>query len=362
MINRMETDGPLDAGFDVSSLRITPELLGLIAEIDEFKGAWRAIGRIAPERLSRLRRVATIESIGSSTRIEGAKLFDREIARLLSNVDITSFATRDEQEVAGYADAMETVFANWREIALTENHIKQLHRDLLKYSGKDERHRGAYKTLPNNIEAFGPAGESLGVIFETASPFATPRLMGELVAWTEHTLETGALHPLLVIAVFVVVFLEIHPFQDGNGRTSRMLTTLLLLRSGYDYVPYSSLESVIEERRKDYYLALRQTQTTIRSRVPDWQPWVVFFLKALQQQKQRLEKKIEGERMILGALPELSVRIMELAREHGRITVGEAAKATGISRNTIKDHIRSLTDQGHLSRHGAGRGTWYTLS
>ena len=355
-------DEYMDAGFDIASLKITPEILSLIAEIDEFKGAWRAIGRIAPERLSGLRRVATIESIGSSTRIEGAKLSDREVERLLSNIDIKAFATRDEQEVAGYADAMETVFASWQDITLTENHIKQLHRDLLKYSEKDERHRGGYKTLPNNVEAFGPEGESLGVVFETATPFDTPRLTGELVTWTGKALKKGDLHPLLVIAVFVVVFLEIHPFQDGNGRLSRVLTTLLLLRAGYEYVPYSSLESVIEQSKEGYYLALRQTQATIRSDAPDWQPWVAYFLKALQKQKQRLEKKIERERIILGDLPELSVRILELARERGRVTVAEAAKATNSSRNTVKDHIKALTDKGHLTRHGAGRGTWYALT
>ena len=235
---------------NTSSLKITNEILGLIAEIDEFKGTWRAIGRIAPERLSSLRRVATIESIGSSTRIEGAKLSDREVERLLSNVEIKSLATRDEQEAAGYADTMETVFANWDAIDFTENHIKQFHRDLLKYSGKDERHRGEYKTLPNHVEAFGPDGKSLGVVFETATPFDTPRLMAELIAWTRESLDLGEIHPLLVTAIFVVVFLEIHPFQDGNGRLSRILTTLLLLRAGYAYVPYGSLESIIEQSKE----------------------------------------------------------------------------------------------------------------
>ena len=352
----------MDAALNTSLLKITNEILGLIAEIDEFKGTWRAIGRIAPERLSSLRRVATIESIGSSTRIEGAKLSDREVERLLSNIEIGSFATRDEQEVAGYADAMETVFANWEAIDLTENHIKQFHRDLLKYSGKDERHRGEYKTLPNHVEALGPDGKSLGVVFETASPFDTPRLMGELISWTSASLDQGEIHPLLVISIFIVVFLEIHPYQDGNGRLSRILTTLLLLRAGYAYVPYGSLESVIEQNKDTYYLALRQTQGTIRTDAPDWQPWITYFLKALQQQKSRLEKKIERERVILGDLPELSVQILEVARVLGRVTIGEAAKTTGVSRNTIKDHIKALTEKGHLARHGAGRGTWYSLT
>ena len=359
--DRMKMDGKMGAAINISTLEVTGEILTLIAEIDEFKGAWRAIGRIAPERLTGLRRVATIESIGSSTRIEGARLTDREVERLLANIEIKSFASRDEQEVAGYADVMETVFSNWEAIDLTENHVRQLHRDLLKYSGKDERHRGAYKTLPNHVEAFDADGKSLGVVFQTASPFDTPRLMIELVAWTRAALDAKQPHPLLAIAVFVVVFLEIHPFQDGNGRLSRILTTLLLLRAGYAYVPYASLESIIEHTKDAYYLALRQTQGTIRTDRPNWQPWVGYFLEALKRHKDRLERKIERERLVFGDLPELSVQILELARERGRVTVGEAAKATGASRNTVKDHVRTLAEAGHLDRHGAGRGTWYSV-
>ncbi len=355
----MELEVKMVDGILRDTLAITPEILRLIAEIDEFKGAWAAIGRISPARLTALRRVATIESIGSSTRIEGAKLSDKEVERLLMGLEIKGFASRDEEEVAGYAAVMETVFANWQEIALTENLIKQLHRDLLQYSSKDERHRGEYKTHNSHVEAFGPDGQSLGVVFQTATPFDTPRLMGELVAWTRENLDAGDLHVLIIIAIFVVVLLEIHPFQDGNGRLSRVLTTLLLLRAGYAYVPYSSLESMIEQSKEAYYLALRQTQGTIRTETPNWQPWLTFFLNSLQRQKARLEKKIERERLILGDLPELSVQILELCREHGRVTVAEAAKATGANRNTIKDHLKALTRAGHLLQHGAGRGTWY---
>ena len=359
---RMEMDGKMDTTINTLSLEITNEILALIAEIDEFKGAWRAIGQIAPERLSNLRRVATIESIGSSTRIEGSQLTDRQVEQFLSNIEIKLFTTRDEQEVAGYAETMDGIFESWEAIELTENHIKQLHRDLLKYSDKDKRHRGDYKTIPNHVEALGPDGESMGVVFATASPFDTPRLMTELIAWAHQSIEEGSHHPLLIVAIFIVVFLEIHPFQDGNGRLSRILTTLLLLRAGYSYVPYSSLESVVEQSKESYYFALRQTQCTIRSEEPDWQPWVLYFLNALQLQKNQLEKKIERERVLLGDLPELSVRIMEIAREHGRVTISEATKVTGVNRNTIKGHVRALTEKRHLTRHGAGRGTWYSLS
>jgi len=350
------------AALELSTLRITPEVLSLIAEIDEFKGAWRALGRIAPDRLLSLRRVATIESIGSSTRIEGAKLSDRDVEKLLANLRIGSFASRDEQEVAGYAEVMETIFTAYDSISLTENHIRQLHRDLLAHSTKDERHRGEWKTLANHIEAFDETGKSLGVVFTTASPFDTPRRMTELVEWQQKAEKERILHPLLVIAVFVVVFLEIHLFQDGNGRLSRVLTTLLLLQAGYAYVPYSSLESIIEQNKESYYLTLRRTQGTIRTEQPDWNPWLEFFLRSLQQQKLRLERKMERERIVLGDLPELSVSILELARERGRVTVMDAARLTGASRNTVKDHLKGLTDQGHLKLHGAGRGTWYGLT
>jgi Fic family protein len=225
-----------------------------------------------------------------------------------------------------------------------------------------DKWRAFTETLPNHIESFDENGKRLGTVFATATPFDTPRLMSELVAWARKSEAEKTLHPLLVIAVFIVVFLEIHPFQDGNGRLSRTLTTLLLLRAGYAYVPYSSLESIVEQSKDSYYLALRQTQATIRTPDPNWAPWIVFFLRALQQQKRRLEKKIERERIILGDLPELSVKILELARERGRVTVAEAVKLSGASRNTVKDHVRALTDRKHLTRHGAGRGTWYALS
>ena len=343
------------------TLQITPEILNLIARIDEFKGAWRALGTLAPDRLSALRRVATIESIGSSTRIEGSKLSDREVEKLLSNLAIESFKTRDEQEVVGYAELMDLVFSSWRDIPFNENHVKQLHQILLRHSEKDSRHRGQYKANSNSVAAFDENGVQIGIVFETASPFDTPRLMAELDAWVNGERDKAQLHPLLIIAIFVVEFLEIHPFQDGNGRLSRVLTTLLLIQAGYAYVPYSSLESVIELNKEAYYLALRQTQGSIRTDAPNWQPWLVFFLRSLAEQVRRLEKKVEREKIVLGALPELSLQIVEFAREHGRVTIGDAIKLTGVSRNTLKQHFRNLVEHGHLNQQGSGRGVWYEL-
>ena len=333
----------------------------LLSELDEFKGAWRALGTLAPERLMALRRVATIESIGSSTRIEGSQLSDREVEQLLSKLDIKKFDSRDEQEVAGYAETMDTVFHSYADIPITENHLKQLHRDLLRYSYKDERHRGDYKKLSNNVVALDADGKMIGVVFETASPFDTPRRMNELVAWLKDVRELGRLHPLLIVAIFIVTFLEIHPFQDGNGRLSRILTTLLLLQAGYIYVPYSSLESVIEHNKEAYYVALRKTQQSLKSDAPDWQPWVLFFMRAMQQQKRRLSAKVEKEKIALVTMSVLAIQILDYVRDHGRVTTRDMVRFAGASPNTLKTVFRTLVSKGLLVRNGGGRSTWYGL-
>lgn len=342
-----------------TTIKITPEILRFISKLDEFKGAWRALGTLAPDRLLALRRVATIESIGSSTRIEGSKLTDHTIEALLEKIEMKSFTSRDEQEVVGYAEVMELLWSSWEHIPFNENHISQLHRDLLVHSPKDDRHRGQYKTHENRVAAFDEHGVEIATIFQTASPFDTPRLMRELVEWVRNMQESQSLHPLLIVAVFVVVFLEIHPFEDGNGRLSRILTTLLLMQSGYIYVPYSSLESIIEQNKQGYYIALRQTQGTIRTDAPNWQPWIIFFLSSLCSQVKRLEIKIEREQLLLATLPDLSIQILTIAREHGRVTVASAEAHTKANRNTIKLHIRKLLIAGQLIQQGIGRGTWY---
>ena len=305
--------------------------------------------------------MATIESVGSSTRIEGAKLSDEEVNRLLSGLDVRSFRSRDEQEVAGYADVMELVFDAWRDMPLTENHLRQLHGALLKFSDKDERHRGQYKTLSNQVEAFDEAGQSVGVIFETASPFETPKLMEELVRWTNEALTAAEHHPLLIIGTFVVRFLAVHPFQDGNGRLARVFTTLLLLRSGYSYVPYSSLERIVEENKDDYYRSLRRAQSTLDKDESRLGEWLLFFLRCLLKQKDVLARKLERERLMAAHSP-LTEKLLQLIREHGQLTMAAAVKLTGANRNTIKVHLRQLVESGELRLRGQGRGSWYELA
>jgi len=232
---------------------------------------------------------------------------------------------------------------------------------LLTHSAKDAWHRGSYKTSANSVAAFDEAGRQVAVVFETATPFDTPRLMAELVEWHDRAGQSGRLHPLLAVGIFIVGFLAIHPFQDGNGRLSRILTTLALLRAGYVYVPYVSLESIVEKSKEEYYLALRRTQATMRSDAPDWQPWIAYFLRALREQTRRLAGKMEREKLLLSALPELALRVLDMARAHGRVTIGDAVAITGANRNTLKEHFRTLVKRGFLEMHGKGRGAWYGL-
>ena len=345
---------------DLTSLTLTPELLRLISEIDEFKGGWRAQNAQSPERLQALRHIATIESIGSSTRIEGSKLSDNEIEDLLSNVGKSSFLTRDEQDVAGYAEVMETIFENFSEIPVTENYIKQLHAALLRHSDKDSRHRGEYKKHSNNVEAFNPNGKSLGVIFETTTPFDTPAQMQAILIWIRETLADNSYHPLITIAIFNIIFLAIHPFQDGNGRLSRVLVNLLLLKAGYSYIPYASLESIIEKNKDAYYLALQRTQKTLKDDKTDWLPWLRFFLNSLKRQKDHLVEKTSTLSQY-STLPHESMLIMQFVDSHHRITISDAEKLiTTVSRPTIKNRLSKLVKDRLLIRHGKARGTWYS--
>jgi Fic family protein len=204
-------------------------------------------------------------------------------------------------------------------------------------------------------------GQQIGIVFETASPFETPEKMRELVEWTQESLNEGYLHPLLVIGIFVLCFLAIHPFQDGNGRLSRALTTYLLMKAGYRYVPYSSLEAVIEQEKQAYYLSLRQTQTTLNLARTNWEPWLLFFLKSLKRQKDNLEIKVNREHILLTQMPELAQQILEIAQSRGRITMGELERLTNANRNTLRKNLENLVRNKHLQQNGVGKGTWYSI-
>jgi len=331
-----------------------------LGEIDEFKGHWRRVKELNADRLGELRRITTIESAASSTRIEGAEVSDADVARVLEGLSIDSFRARDEAEVRGYGELLEMIYNSFDEINLTENHIKQLHSVLLHHTEKDKRHRGRYKTIDNHVEATHPDGRK-EILFHTESPFATPTRMSELVAATNDAFASAQVHPLVVIARFIVDFLAVHPFQDGNGRLSRGLTTLLLLRCGYEYVPYSSLERIVEENKTLYYVSLRTSQLAMRDHPEEFGAWLVFFLQALRTQKRQLEAKVDVERSML-QLSDAQQKVLDAVALKGRMTAPQLVAKLKIPGRTVRYHLGSLTRQGLLEAHGQKRGRFYTRS
>jgi len=340
---------------------ITNEILNLISEIDEFKGKWQAINTLSPDRLKMLKKSATIESIASSTRIEGVQLTDAQVETLLSSLRKKSFKSRDEEEVVGYSDAMDFILESFEDLKITENHIKQLHAILLKHSSKDIRHRGEYKKLDNHVVAIDAKGKEIGVIFKTATPFKTPMKMADLIEWTNKAFELKEIHPLIITGIFIVVFLAIHPFQDGNGRISRILTNLLLLKLGYSYIQYSSLESIIEDNKDAYYKNLRDCQITLEAKKIKFENWILFFLKSLKKQKDNLEKKVKAEKILQENFHELHLEILKILKNYNCLPVSEIQRLSGANRNTLKVKLRELVEMKKIKTFGKGRGVVYEI-
>ena len=348
---------------NMTDITITPDMLKKIAEIDTFNGSWNSGGiKIKPDKLKAMKRIATIESIGSSNRIEGNKLNDTEVETVFNHINKKSFQTRDEQEVAGYADLLSTIFENYKEINLSENYIRQLHKILLSYTDKDERHRGEYKKDSNRVAAFDANGNEIGTIFETATPFDTPRLMQELVDWTNINFKDSYFHPIITIGVFVVHFLSIHPFTDGNGRLSRALTTMLMLQNGYNYMPYASMESIIEASKDAYYRALRGTQKTIWTGKVNYEPWLTFFITSLAKQKRHLEDKIaKALKADTTRISKAEQAVLDLFEDKTNWSVSEMAEALSKNSETVKKTVQNLVKKDLLEKQGSTKGTYYIL-
>ena len=343
----------------ISKFKISPLILNKIAEIDRFNGNWNGKSEtFGKQNLKNLKKVSTIESIGSSNRIEGNRLSDTDVATVLANLSRKSFRSRDEEEVAGYAKLLNTIYESFTEIQITENYIKQLHQIMLSRVSKDIHHCGDYKKISNAVAAFDSTGREIGIVFQTATPFDTPFMMRELVEWVNDALNEGFWHPLIVIAVFIVHFLAIHPFEDGNGRLSRALTTLLLLKSGYDYVPYCSLESIIEANKSNYYLALRSTQKSIWTDDVDYEPWLSFFFAMLQKQTKILMEKIELSKN-KNVLSKNSQAIFSLFEKQPQWTMQEILQAVSMNSETVRKIVQNLCKQRYIVKFGTTKSAFY---
>lgn len=339
---------------------LTQDILAKIAKIDQFQGLWQGSLRLSPQILGRLKAWVIITSTGASTRIEGAKMTDEEIARFLRGLKATAPKSRDEQEVAGYADLIGRVFENWKTIKLSENWILQFHSILLNFSDKDQAHKGKYKNSPNTVIMTNDKGEEV-VLFDPTPVHLVQPEMQTAIEWTNEQLDTRMVHPLLVIANFIFEFLAVHPFKDGNGRISRALTNLLLLRAGYSYVPYVSLDEIIEGTKADYYLALRATQKNHKSEQEDIAPWVEYFLNTLIEQTDRA-RGIMDEDQPEKLLSEKQRDVYRLFDDDGsELGVADVvARLEGkIARETIKQALTRLVKLKLLERTGQARSSRY---
>ncbi|MBI5676335.1 MAG: Fic family protein [Nitrospirae bacterium] len=342
----------------IKRVHLSQIILQKITQIDEFKGLWKGGLRLSPQTLGRLKRSVLITSTGASTRIEGSKMSDDEVARLIQGLKSTPPKGRDAQEVAGYADLLGRIFDHWKTLKITEGQILHFHKILLNFSEKDKTHKGKYKTSDNKVVMRKEDGEEI-VIFEPTPPYLTKKEMDDAIFWLNEEIERKETHSLILIANFIFEFLAVHPFRDGNGRLSRALTTLLLLKAGYTYVPYVSLDEIIEERKIDYYLALRKTQSRHKTKNEDITPWLIFFLDALLEQIKRAKgimEKDQPEKL----LSEKQLAIYQLFQAD-TLSVSEISRQlkNSIPMATIKQALSRLVGLKMIERIGMGRGVRY---
>ena len=356
--NKITKKGVIQDRVDQRVERIPASVILKIGQIDELKGKWITGAQLGPQVLGRLKRSVLITSTGASTRIEGAKLSDHDVEKMMRGISIQKFTDRDKQEVKGYYELLENIFNSWKKLHLNEGTIKHFHGELLKYVDKDQRHRGDYKKQENKVHMVNEAGESLGILFGTTLAYLTPKEMQELVEWTNTALLKKKYHPLVIIANFLVEFLKIHPFQDGNGRLSRILTNLLLLKEGYEYMPYVSHEKLVEDNKPEYYIALRKSQKTMNSKKDNVAPWFEFFFTILIKQAKIAEELLSKEN-IEKLLSEKQLIVWQYLQETKEVGTGEIVKKTGMSRATVKQVLDRLLQFKKIERVGLGRSARY---
>jgi Fic family protein len=341
---------------------IIEEVYALLSKIDAVKSSWKITGKLLPQSIERLTHSVIITSTGASNRIEGNLLTDGQVEDLYRNLHIKKFKTRDEQEVVGYLEMLEHIFEHYSEIPLRESTILQLHRDMLKHSDYDERHRGVYKFGSNRVEAKDQDGNLVGVVFDPTPPHLVQKEMQELLEWYEWAGVSGFKHPLILIANFIFEYLAIHPFQDGNGRTSRLLTNTMMLQNEYEFVSLVSHERLIEENKADYYLALNKTQRSWKTDKENISEWLLFFLKTVEKQSQNALHIMEGDNTDY-LLSEKQLQILQWGRglSKAEFSRKDAIEALGLPPRTVEASIKKLLDLKKLEKLGQGRATRYKL-
>jgi Fic family protein len=336
-------------------LDIDWKLINLISEIDRFDANWTAIERKEGQSLKELKSIATVRSVGASNRIEGNRMSDEEVDVLLQKIDISKLTDRDSQEVVGYFEVLDLITESYQNISLSESHLKSLHNILMKYSAKDLWHKGNYKQHSNAVEASFPDGTKQIIFQTTEAGFATENAIRELLDW--YNAETEV-HALIKIASFVYEFLSVHPFQDGNGRLSRLISTLLLLNKGYKWIQYVSFEHEIESRENEYYHVLRSCQAQRPNE--DVTVWIHFFLNCLSNIQMQLLTKLQQS----GFEAQLSHKeksIYTIIQNRPNIQSGEIAEKLAIPAPTVKRILSELLNKELIEKQGSGRNVSYTI-
>lgn len=344
--------------FDKRLSNLPAEIWNKISQIDELKGQWIAGAKLSPQALGRLKHSVLITSTGASTRIEGARLSDADVEKLMSGISLQKFSNRDKQEVKGYFELLKNVFNAWEHIRFSESAIKHFHKELLKYVEKDEGHRGEYKKKENKVMMIDSSGKPIGILFDTTPAYLTPKEMLELVEWTQNAIKEKKYHPLLIAANFVVEFLNIHPFEDGNGRLSRILINLLLLKEGYLYMPYVSHEKLVEDNKPEYYMALRKSQKTFKGKNENIVPWLEFFLSVFLQQSKMAVDLLSAEN-IEKLLSPKQLAVWQYLQSVSEAAPLEISKKAKIARPTVNQALDKLLSFKRIERIGLGRSTRY---
>ena len=345
----------MDNGVYNFKLNIDWKLINLISEIDRFDANWTAIERKEGQILKELKSIATVRSVGASNRIEGNNMSDEEVDVLLQKIDITKLTDRDSQEVVGYFDVLDLISESYENINLTESQIKSLHNSLMKYSVKDEWHKGNYKVHSNAVEASFPDGTRQIIFQTTEAGLATENAIRQLLNWYNSETEV---HPLIKVASFVYDFLSVHPFQDGNGRISRLISTLLLLKNGYKWIQYVSFEHEIENRKNEYYQVLRSCQAQRPNE--DVTVWIQFFLSCLSNIQSQLMTKLHKSGMETQLSPK-GKSIFTIIQNRPNIQSGEIAEKLAIPAPTVKRILSDLLNKGLIEKQGSGRSVSYTI-
>ena len=338
-------------------IKLSNEVILKIAQVDELKGRWSGSLFLNPKILHQLKKSVVITSSASSTRIEGAKMTDQEVERFLRGIKQKTPKNRDEEEVAGYADLLGRVFDNYQSLKISESRILELHKIMLAFSKKDKEHYGKYKTRDNTV-AIVEKGKIKKILFQPTAPYLVKKEMDDLFEWFKKRQEKKDLHSLVIIANFIFEFLAIHPFTDGNGRLSRALINLMMLQNGYSFIPYVSLEEIIEERQAEYYLALRKTQKNHKTKNENITPWLDFFLDTVLTQTKKALNLLEGKenRKLLSKAQE---KIYDLFVDGLELKVSEIQKKTKIPMPTVKQSVSRLTEYKMIEKIGQGSATRY---